>query len=62
MTGHQKIELKINLVISLIFIIMLIILTYYFGLIGSAIAFLVRVFSINFSRFYFSNHILKQTA
>lgn len=61
MTGHQKIELKINLIISLIFIVMLIILTYYFELIGSAIAFLVRVFSINFTRFYFSNQILKQT-
>jgi O-antigen/teichoic acid export membrane protein len=61
MTGHQKVELRLNFIISIIFILILIFLTINFGLIGSALAFLVRIFSINFSRFYFSKQILKET-
>jgi O-antigen/teichoic acid export membrane protein len=61
MTGHQKLELKITTILSVFYIVTLVLLTYKYGLIGSSIAFLLRIFFMNFSKFFFSNRILNNS-
>jgi O-antigen/teichoic acid export membrane protein len=60
MTGYQKLELKLNIYVSMVYLCSLIMLTFYYGLIGSSIAFFIKTFSINFFKYMFSNQILKK--
>jgi O-antigen/teichoic acid export membrane protein len=60
MTGNQSLDLRLNIITSLLYIAYLIVLTKFYGIIGSAIAFGIQIIVLNIIRLHFTLQILNQ--
>tara|TARA_B100001115_G_C15843568_1_gene423796 strand:- start:832 stop:2109 length:1278 start_codon:yes stop_codon:yes gene_type:complete len=61
LTGNQKKEFNLTSFVSIIYLVSLYLLTFYYGLVGSSYAFLIKNLFLNLSKFIISNHLLNKS-